>query len=131
MFAQIGDTVHDLTNNADLAGLAPWLDDALAATKVATLWIAAANNSDDIAAGATPYLRMMGLTFGGWLLAKQAVTAQHFLNDGQGDVAFLSAKIATARFYAEQLLPQVGALSGPVTRGAATLYAISDEGLAA
>ena len=131
VFAQIGDTVHDLTNNADLAGLAPWLDDALAATKVATLWSAAANNSDDIAAGATPYLRMMGLTFGGWLLAKQAVTAQHFLNDGQGDVAFLSAKIATARFYAEQLLPQVGALSGPVTRGAATLYAISDEGLAA
>jgi hypothetical protein len=48
-----------------------------------------------------------------------------------GDPAFLKAKIATARFYAEQILPQVGALSAPVTRGAAGLYAISEDDLAA
>ena len=131
VFAQVGDTVHDLTASPELAGLAPWLEDALAATKAATLWLAAANDPDDIAAGATPYLRMMGLTIGGWLLAKQAVTAQQLLAAGHGDAGFLTAKIATARFYAEQLLPQVGALSGPVTRGAAGLYAISEEGLAA
>ena len=131
VFAQVGDTLHDLAASPELAGLAPWLDDALAATRSATLWLAAANNPDDVAAGATPYLRMMGLTLGGWLLAKQAVTAQHMLIAGLGDEGFLNAKIATARFYAEQLLPQVGALSGPVTRGAATLYAISEEGLAA
>jgi len=131
VFAEIGDTLHDLAASPELRGLAPWLEDALAATKAATLWLAGANNPDDVAAGATPYLRMMGLTLGGWLLAKQAVTAQQTLSAGQGDPAFLNAKIATARFYAEQLLPQVGALSGPVTRGAATLYAISEEGLAA
>jgi alkylation response protein AidB-like acyl-CoA dehydrogenase len=131
VFAEVGDTLHDLTASPELAGLAPWLEDALAATKAATLWLAGANNPDDVAAGATPYLRMMGLTLGGWLLAKQAVTAQHLLGTGSGDAGFLAAKIATARFYAEQLLPQVGALSGPVTRGAASLYAISEEGLAA
>ncbi|MBC7506107.1 MAG: acyl-CoA dehydrogenase [Sandarakinorhabdus sp.] len=131
VFAQIGDTIHDLTASAELRGLAPWLEDALAATKAATLWLAGANNPDDVAAGATPYLRMMGLTLGGWLLAKQAVTAQQMLGAAIGDRGFLAAKIATAHFFAEQLLPQVGALSGPVTRGAATLYAISEEGLAA
>ena len=131
VFAEIGDTVHELTASPDLAGLAPWLEDALAATKTATMWLAAANNPDDVAAGATPYLRMMGLTLGGWLLAKQAVTAQHLRDAAQGDGGFLAAKIATARFYAEQLLPQVGALAGPVTRGAASLSAISETGLAA
>ncbi|PZN92168.1 MAG: acyl-CoA dehydrogenase [Alphaproteobacteria bacterium] len=131
VFAQLQDTIHDLGASPELAGLAPWLDDALAATKAATIWLTGANNPDDIAAGATPYLRMMGLTLGGWLLAKQALAAQQSLSAGSGDPAFLAAKIATARFYAEQLLPQVGALSGPVTRGAASLYAISEADLAA
>jgi 3-(methylthio)propanoyl-CoA dehydrogenase len=131
VFAQIGDTLADLNADTELRGLAPWLDDALAATRSATVWMTGANNPDDIAAGATPYLRMMGLTLGGWLLIKQAVTAQQMLVAGTGDAAFLKAKIITARFFAEQILPQVGALSGPVTRGAAGLYAISEDDLAA
>jgi alkylation response protein AidB-like acyl-CoA dehydrogenase len=131
VFAQIGDTLVELKASTELSGLAPWLDDALAATRAATVWMTGSNNPDDVAAGATPYLRMMGLTIGGWLLAKQALVAAVRLKTGSGDPAFLNAKIATARFFAEQLLPQVGALSGPVTRGAASLYAISEEHLAA
>ena len=131
IFAQIGDTVAELGADAELAGLAPWLDDALAATRSATLWLTGNNNPDDVAAGATPYLRMIGVTLGGWLLARQALVAAAALKAGSGDPAFLKAKIATARFYAEQILPQVAALSGPVTRGAATLYALSEDDLAA
>jgi alkylation response protein AidB-like acyl-CoA dehydrogenase len=131
VFAEVRDTVHDLTASAPLKGLAPYLDDALLAANSATVWLQGCNNPDDVAAGATPYLRMMGLTLGGWLLLKQALAAQHKLNAGEGDPAFLTAKIATARFFAEQLLPQVAALSGPVTRGAASLYAIPEADLAA
>ncbi|MBC7519887.1 MAG: acyl-CoA dehydrogenase, partial [Sandarakinorhabdus sp.] len=131
VFAQVGDTLAELNANPELAGLAPWLDDALSATRAATIWMTGSNNPDDIAAGATPYLRMMGITIGGWLLAKQALVASAHLKSGSGDPKFLNAKIATARFFAEQILPQVGALSGPVTRGAASLYAISEEDLAA
>ena len=131
VFAQIGDTLHDLNAHAELRTLAPWLDDAVAATKAATVWLTGANNPDDVAAGATPYLRMMGLTLGGWLLARQALVAADRLAKGVGNPAFFNAKIATARFYAEQILPQVGALSAPVTRGAAGLYAISEDNLAA
>ena len=131
VFAQIGDTLADLSASPDLKTLAPWLDDALAATRAATVWMTGANNPDDVAAGATPYLRMMGITLGGWLLARQALIASSRLAAGQGDPAFLNAKIVTARFFAEQILPQVGALSGPVTRGAASLYAISADDLAA
>jgi hypothetical protein len=81
---------------------------------------------DDVAAGATPYLRMMGLTLGGWLLARQAIAA-----GSHPDRGFADAKVATARFYAEQILPQATALAGPVMRGAALLYAIPEAGFAA
>ena len=131
LFAQVGDTLHDLNATPELQGLAPWLDDALAAAKAATIWLTGANDPDDIAAGATPYLRMLGLTLGGWLLIKQALAAQHLLSAGLGDTAFCNAKIATARFFAEQILPQAGALSGPVTRGASSLYGLSENDLAA
>ncbi|BBE33694.1 acyl-CoA dehydrogenase [Sphingosinicella microcystinivorans] len=112
----------------ETAGLAPYLEDALAALESATTWLAE-GSGDDNAAGATPYLRMFGLTVGGWLLAKQASAATQRLNAGEGDPAFLKAKIVTARFFAEQFLPQAAALLGPVTRGAETLFAIPDESL--
>ena len=116
----------------ETAGLAPYLEDALAALESATTWLAeggATGGSDDNAAGATPYLRMFGLTVGGWLLAKQAATAARRLAAGEGDPAFLNAKIVSAHFFAEQFLPQATALLGPVTRGAETLFAIPEEAL--
>ncbi|MEA3540007.1 MAG: acyl-CoA dehydrogenase [Pseudomonadota bacterium] len=113
---------------AQTAELAPYLEDALAALESATIWLAE-GGGDDNAAGATPYLRMFGLTVGGWLLAKQAAAAAERLAAGEGDPAFLNAKIVTARFFAEQFLPQAAALLGPVTRGAETLFAIPEEAL--
>jgi hypothetical protein len=74
---------------------------------------------------------MFGLTLGGTLLARQAAEAARRLEAGEGDPAFCKAKIATARFFAEQLLPAAPALLGPITRGADLLYAIPEEALAA
>jgi alkylation response protein AidB-like acyl-CoA dehydrogenase len=118
-------------NASPLASLAPWLEDALAAAETTSHWLASANNPDDKAAGATPYLRLMGLTIGGWLLAKQALAAQQMLGNGEGDPAFLKAKITTARFFAEQLLPQATALAASIMRGAELFYALDEDGLAA
>ncbi len=131
VFAGVRATLKQLQASPRLKTMAPWLDDAYAATEAATVWLMGSNNPDDVAAGATPYLRMMGITIGGWLLARQALVAEAVLAAGEGDPAFLAAKITTAQFFAEQILPQVGALSGPVTRGAGLLFAISEEDLAA
>jgi 3-(methylthio)propanoyl-CoA dehydrogenase len=110
---------------ADLATLRSGLADGVAALESATQWIreSMAKDADAAAAGATNYLKMFGVVAGGYTLAKAAVAAQKQLGKG-GDDAFLKAKIATARFYAEQILPQAAALLGPVTRGAALLYAV-------
>ncbi len=125
--------LHALPAAGDLGAIRPYAEDALEALQTASVWMAgnAGRSPDDMAAGAGPYLRLFGLALGGALLARQAAEAARRLAEGRGDPAFLRAKIATARFYAEQILPQAPALLGPATRGAAALYAIPEEALLA
>jgi alkylation response protein AidB-like acyl-CoA dehydrogenase len=126
LLGEVRVTLSDLDEDEELKLITPWLQDALDSAQTSSIWLAGANNPDDVAAGATPYLRLMGLTLGGWLLAKQALASRH-----HPDPQFAAAKRATARFFAEQLLPQVQALSASAMRGAALLYAIPEDGLAA
>jgi 3-(methylthio)propanoyl-CoA dehydrogenase len=129
LFAEIRSFTKSLPKDGDLGQLAPYLEDALEALNTATIWVVG-NQGDalqDTAAAATPYLRMFGLTMGGYLLARQAKVATDRLHSSEGDPAFLKAKIATARFFAEQILPQAPALLGPITRGSELLFALNDE----
>ncbi len=125
--------IKALPKDGDLGQIAPYLEDALEALQTATVWITGneAGQLGDTAAAATPYLRMFALTLGACLLARQASEAVRRLAAGQGDPAFLKAKIATARFFAEQLLPAAPALLGPITRGDALLFAIPEDAMLA
>jgi butyryl-CoA dehydrogenase len=67
-----------------------------------------------------PYLKLCGLVLGGWLMAKSAAVAEARLAAGH-DREFLSAKIQTARFYAEQVLPNALAFARIVRSGAASV----------
>ncbi|WP_353217898.1 acyl-CoA dehydrogenase [Sandarakinorhabdus sp.] len=126
ILGEVRATLHDLSDDAELKLITPWLQDALDAAQTTSVWLAGANNPDDVAAGAVPYLRLMGLTLGGWLLAKQALVSRH-----HPDPVFAAAKRTTARFFAEQLLPQVQALSASAMQGAGLFYAIPEDALAA
>ncbi|MGW8202274.1 acyl-CoA dehydrogenase [Sphingomonas bisphenolicum] len=95
----------------------------------ATHWILA--NPQDAAAGATPYLRMFGLVVGAYLLAQQAEVAGAKLNEEGADRAFLEAKIATARFFNDQILPQTAGLLPSVRQDATQLFAIDEAQLSA
>ena len=64
---------------------------------------------------------MCGIVTGGWLLARSARAARRALDAGGGDDEFLRQKVVTARFYAEQLLPQAAGLAPAVTAGPADL----------
>lgn len=72
------------------------------------------------AAVAVPYLKLFGTVAGGWLMARAALIARERLTAPGADREFLEAKLATARFYLEHLLPQAAALSQTVTAGAAS-----------
>ena len=52
--------------------------------------------------------------------------AEILLAEGEGDPAFLEAKIKSALFYADNILPQAIGLMTVATRGAETLQMIED-----
>jgi alkylation response protein AidB-like acyl-CoA dehydrogenase len=77
---------------------------------------ALSSRPDAAMAVSVPYLMLCGYTVGGWLLAKSAAIAAKNL---QGpDKAFYESKIHTARFYADQVLPNTLALARVVQSGA-------------
>jgi hypothetical protein len=77
--------------------------------------------------GAVPFLKLMGITAGGWQMARAALIAEKQLASGSGEKKFLSAKIATARFYADHVLSQAPGLAATVTGGAAAVMALDEE----
>ena len=129
LLLEINETASEL-HSADLEGIGKPLEDAVQDMQAATEWLIenGGASTDDGLAGATPYLRMFGTTVGGWLLAKSALQAKKQIDEGN-DSAFLHAKIETATFFAEQLLPQVSGLLPAAVSGAHSLYAIKPERL--
>ena len=61
-------------------------------------------------------------------MARAAMAAMRKLADNDSDRGFLNGKIATARFYADHVLPRAGALlEAPLHEGAELLFAIEPE----
>jgi acyl-CoA dehydrogenase len=95
------------------------LREALEALTRSSKWllerVGAAPN--DALAGATPYLQQFGVTLGGCLLAAEAVAAK---SDSHPEAA---RHVALARFFAENLTVQAGALERTVTESAESVAA--------
>ncbi|MBS0389741.1 MAG: acyl-CoA dehydrogenase [Proteobacteria bacterium] len=75
-------------------------------------------------AGSVPYLMLAGNLVAGWQLARALLVAQELSNKGQ-DAAFMQAKIATARFYAEHILVKAPAQRDAIVEGAASVMAMA------
>tara|TARA_Y100000748_G_C15494452_1_gene487714 strand:- start:639 stop:2435 length:1797 start_codon:yes stop_codon:yes gene_type:complete len=130
LLTQIDETVTTL-NERGLEEIGLPLKEANESLKKASTWLLenGAGNSDAVLAGATPYLRMFGTTIGGWLMANSALSAQQLLTEATENTEFLQAKIETARFFAQQLLPQATGLLASVTSGSDSMFAINSESL--
>ncbi|MEQ8507024.1 MAG: acyl-CoA dehydrogenase [Rhodospirillales bacterium] len=121
------ETIADL--NADEGGLddlAEPLTTAVRALETTTDWIVETFPQDPApaAAGAVHYLRLMGIVTGGWLLAQGALRAAERREDGDSD-PFLDRKVTSARFFAQQFLPQAGALCTTILDGGETIATTS------
>ncbi len=122
---------------AELAGSHPELATPLAAAVAAAAAATATLRSregdpESVLAAAAPYLRMLATTVGAWLLVGSAVAADRLLADGDEGrygVPFLRGKIATARFFVTQLLPEVHALAAVVEADPTDLTGREVDGL--
>ena len=115
--------------DAHLKVIGARLADGVAAARAAAEWMAPAYGANPRAAHAVavPYLELWGLVTGGWQLGRGALVAAKHLQDGIGDAGFLAAKIQTARFYAESLLPRASSLAQAVTGGGESVLALAAE----
>jgi 3-(methylthio)propanoyl-CoA dehydrogenase len=102
---------------------------AVAALQAAIEWMVPAYGTKVRAAhaAAVPYLELWGLACGGWQMARAALVAAKHLADADGNADFMRAKIATAVYYAECLLPQADGLSRTITEGSDAALALTAE----
>ena len=75
-------------------------------------------------AGSVAYLRLCGLVLGAWQMARALLAAEGLRSS---DPSFYDAKIATARFFAENLLPQAQALATSIVESGHSTNALEVE----
>jgi len=77
-------------------------------------------------AGSVPYLMLAGNLVAGWQLARALIVAEDRLAAGD-EAEFMTAKIATARFYAEHILARVPGLRDSIVEGGDSVNALALE----
>ncbi|HKQ24178.1 MAG TPA: acyl-CoA dehydrogenase [Burkholderiales bacterium] len=102
--------------------------EGVAALTEATDWLLATFPRDmrAAAAGAVPFLKLFGVVAGGWQMARAALLAKRRLDEGAEDYDFYRAKIGTARFYAEHILPLAQPCKQEIVNGAASVLALEE-----
>ncbi len=84
------------------------------------------NDPNAVFAGSVPYLKLAGIVLGGWQMARALLVAAAKRDE---DPSFYGAKIATAQFYAEHVLPQALALEASIVtaKGGESVLALSED----
>lgn len=102
---------------------------ATAALARAVQWVLGAGAQDPrlAAAGSVSYLKLWGIVVGGWQLLRGATLASADLAANAGDTAFARAKIASARFFATQVLPQAEGLVRAMEIGSSSVLVDTAE----
>jgi alkylation response protein AidB-like acyl-CoA dehydrogenase len=87
----------------------------------------AMQNRDEVGAASVDYLMYSGYVVLGYFWARMVKVAQEKLAAGEGDQAFYEAKLATAKFYFERILPRTRSLVVTMQSGSDNLMALDQE----
>ena len=90
----------------------------------------AGNMKSDIKAvfaGSVLYLKLAGVVLGGWQMGRAALVAEQKIKAGAGDNKFFSAKIGTARFFADHILSLAETYRTAIVEGSAGVLALDVE----
>jgi hypothetical protein len=88
---------------------------------------AAMENPDEAGAAAVDYLMYSGYVILAYFWARMAVLARQKIAEADGDVSFYEAKLLTARFYFDRLLPRTLAHKEMMVSGAANLMDMPEQ----
>lgn len=129
-FKVVGEEVAAAKGKPELASFAEALEKANGQLQAATMWFMAngMQNPNQVGAGAYSYMQLTGIVAIGLMWLRMADAAVTALASGQAeDKAFLEAKLVTARFYAERIMPDAGALRRKIEGGSETIMALPPE----
>ena len=84
-------------------------------------------NPNNAGAASYSYMNLMGLVTLGLMWLRMAKASGAALAAGAEDAEFHQAKLTTARFYAERILPQAGAERRKIEAGAESVMALPVE----
>ena len=121
-FAEV-DTFVDAETSAEMKPFIDPLADAKAKLQEATMWLMQNGlaNPDNAGAASTDYMHLFGLTALAYMWAQTAKLA--LAKAGDGD-PFYAAKLVTARYYMERVLPDVAAHLAKMKAGSDSMMAL-------
>ena len=127
-FHPVSEFIEANKDDPKLAKLVAPFAKGFGALQLATSQIAMAGLKDPEEAGAaaTEYLRLFGIVALGYLWLRSAKLAQAALDGGTTETAFYQAKLTTARFFIERILPQAGSLLAQIKSGKAAMMAMDE-----
>jgi alkylation response protein AidB-like acyl-CoA dehydrogenase len=129
LFKVVGEEVAAAKGDPATADFAARLEKANGELQAATMYFLqnGMTNPDNVGAGAHSYMHLMGIVAVGLMWLRMAVAALKLKSAGEGDAAFFDAKLTTARFYAERIMPRAGSLRREIEGGSEALMALPPE----
>lgn len=123
---------HFCQSSVEVPELSPYVESL---TRLHTEWLVltahigarAQHNPDEVGAASVDYLMYCGYIFMGYLWARAAKTALEALAIGSQEQDFYRAKLATARFYFERILPRTLSLAATINSGADNMMNLAAE----
>ena len=128
-FRIVAEEVAAAKADEKLKPLGEALERALGQHQAATMWLAqnGFQNPNNVGAGAYPYMQLTGAVALGLMWLRMAKAAATALAEGAEDAKFYEAKLVTARFYAERILPDAGSLRRKIESGSEAVMALEPE----
>ncbi|MBS0472207.1 MAG: acyl-CoA dehydrogenase C-terminal domain-containing protein [Proteobacteria bacterium] len=123
LFGQINGWLEENGKDAALEPFTKATKRSLDTLQTATLWLAQNGlaNPNNAGAGASDYLRMMGITMLAWMWARMAKVAQAKLATNPPNAAFYKNKLTAAKYWMERMVPECPMLLERIQAGAETV----------
>ena len=128
-FNEVQSYLKERTNNDALNPYLKPLGQSLAHLQEASMWFMqnAMAKPDNAGAGSYDYMHLFGLVALGYMWCKIAEAAITKLPKANGSAASLNAKLVTARFFMDRMLPETATRLARIKSGAASTMELADD----